>query len=117
MRRNAPALATQLRLQLAPACDWHRHAGAPGAPPCERDGQLRVTDCVRGRQAVCCAPHGLTLVALWRATVPNRRRNAGRITLAWLPDARRRVLLPSSVIGAWCGRGAADRRLIARPRR
>ena len=95
MPRDVSALAVQLRLHLAPACEWHRHAGAPGAHPCERDGQMRVADPARGREAVCCAPHGLALVGLWRATVPNRRRNAGRVTLAWLPDARRRILPPA----------------------
>ncbi len=93
-RPAASADAAQLRLALAPACEWHRQPGAeaPGARPCPRDAQLRVTDPVRGRAAVCCAPHGLRLVALWRRTVPNRRRNSARVAVAWLPDAPRRVV-------------------------
>jgi hypothetical protein len=62
-----------------------------------RDAQVRVTDPVRGREAVCCAPHALTLAASWRESVPNRRRNAARITLAWLPDLPHRVALPRVV--------------------
>jgi hypothetical protein len=57
-----------------------------------------VNDPVRDRHALCCASHALTLVTMWRETVPNRRRNAARITLAWLPDVSHRVALPR-VIG------------------
>ena len=91
--------AAQLRLPLAPACEWHAKRPAAerthgDAQPCARDAQVCVTDPVRGQRAVCCAPHALALVALWRASVPNRRRNCTRVALAWLPDASRRVALP-----------------------
>ena len=59
---------------------------------------MRVTDPVRDRHACCCATHALTLVAIWRQSVPNRRRNARHVTLAWLLDVPRRVTLPR-VIG------------------
>jgi hypothetical protein len=92
--------AVQLRLPLTPPCEWHAQdeAKANGAAPCARDAQVQVTDPVRGRRACCCTTHALTLVALWRQSVPNRRRNAGRVALAWLPDVPRRVALPP-VIG------------------
>lgn len=91
-----PVDAAQLRLALAPACEWHSHAdanprGARAVRPCMRDGEARVTDPVRGRTAVCCVPHALLLVAEWRATVPNRRRNCCRVAVAWLPGVRRRT--------------------------
>lgn len=93
---RVPADPAQLRLALAPACEWHRHAdangrGARGTRPCMRDAVARVTDPVRGRAAVCCLSHALRLVAEWRATVPNRRRNCGRVAVAWLPGVRRRT--------------------------
>lgn len=99
--------AVQLRLPLAPPCEWHTQpdAAAPGASVCARDAQVRVSDPVRGRRAHCCARHALALVGAWRATVPNRRRNAARITLAWLPDAPHRLALPR-VIGRHTGRAA-----------
>jgi hypothetical protein len=100
MRANAPAHPEQLRLPLAPACTWHEHAGAAAsavprraarpAVPCPRDARISVTDPVRGRRAVCCLPHALALVMDWRASIPNRRRDASRVALGWLPDAPRR---------------------------
>jgi hypothetical protein len=111
MRRQPPAApatvapgvvrAVQLRLPLTPPCEWHTQpeAKARGLPPCARDAQVRVSDPVRDRYTLCCASHALTLVAMWRETVPNRRRNAARITLAWLPDVSHRVALPR-VIGS-----------------
>lgn len=90
-----PALAVQLRLPLAPACEWHtatEPTPAGAAAPCPRDARLCVADAVRGRRAVCCLAHAMALVTAWRASVPNRRRNAARVTLAWLPDAPRRRL-------------------------
>ena len=99
-RFRAAVDAAQLRLPLTPPCAWHTQdeARARGIPPCPRDAQVRVTDPVRDRLACCCTTHALTLVAIWRQSVPNRRRNAARVTLAWLPDVPRRVTLPR-VIG------------------
>ena len=100
-RLRPPADAAQLRLPLAPPCAWHaqEEARAQGAAPCARDAQVRVSDPVRERTADCCTAHALTLVALWRRTVRNRRRNASRITLAWLPQVPRWVT-PPPVVGA-----------------
>lgn len=91
-----PPDVAQLRLALTPACEWPSHAdahhrGARALRPCLRDGAVQITDRVRGRTAVCCVSHALLLVAEWRATVPNRRRNCCRVAMAWLPGVRRRT--------------------------
>jgi hypothetical protein len=100
----------QLRLPLAPPCEWHVQDGprARNVAPCARDAQVLATDPVRDRAARCCTTHALTFVAIWRQSVPNRRRNAARVTLAWLPYAPRFVALPR-VIGA---RPPRHRRLV-----
>lgn len=105
------ARAVQLLLPLAPPCEWHAQdePRARGVAPCPRDAQVQVTDPVRGRGARCCATHALTLVAIWRQAVPNRRRNAARVTLAWLPDAPRFGALPRP-IGRTGGRPSRARR-------
>ena len=104
--RSVPPLtgavrAVQLRLPLAPRCEWHAQLEVRPreVPPCPRDAQVRVYDTVRDRRALCCTTHALTLVAMWRQTVPNRRRNAVRVTLAWLPAVSHRVVLPCVIGG------------------